>query len=80
MRVNDTVIKWHVVNMRVKENDLPDEHTQIVYFNNGIYSSYALKDGKCNLCVNLDFGSKQIIKTGFIWCYQKDIPIPQECE
>ena len=77
MKVTDTIIKWHIVNMRSTDKDLPEQGKTIIYFNNGIYNSIVRTDAKGNLCVNVDF-KKQYIKSGFLWCYQKDISIPQE--
>jgi len=77
MMITDTIIKWNQVNMRVNNKCLPDEHTRIVYYDNGIYDGIVSKDIKGKLCVNADFKKKEI-KTGFLWCYQKDIPVPEE--
>ena len=75
--VTDTVIKWNQVNMRNQDKCLPDEHIAIIYYNNGIYNGIVIKDNKGKLCVNTGFKKKEI-KTGFLWCYQKDIPIPEQ--
>ena len=76
--ITDTIIKWQQVNLRSKDvKCLPEEHSKIVYYNNGIYDGVVTKDGKDKLCVNADF-KKIEIKTGFLWCYQKDVSIPEE--
>jgi len=75
--VTDTIIKWNQVNMRVINKCLPAEHSKIVYYDNGIYDGIVMKDSKDKLCVNVDFKKKEI-KTGFLWCYQKDIAQPEE--
>jgi len=76
--ITDTIIKWQQVNMRSKDDkNLPDEHSKIVYYDNGIYDGIVTKDSKDKLCINADFKKKEI-KTGFLWCYQKDIAQPEE--
>ena len=76
--VSDTIIKWQQVNMRSKDDKcLPEEHSKIVYYDNGIYDGIVTKDSKDKLCINADFKKKEI-KTGFLWCYQKDIAQPEE--
>ena len=77
MMITNTIIKWNQVNMRVNNKYLPDEHSKIVYYDNGIYDGIVSKDIKGKLCVNADLKKKEI-KTGFLWCYQKDILVPEE--
>ena len=75
--ITDTIIKWNQVNMRSQDKCLPNEHAAIIYYSNGIYDGIVSKDIKGKLCVNANFKKKEI-KTGFLWCYQKDIPVPEE--
>jgi len=77
--IKDTVIKWQQVNMRSKEDKhLPDEHEKIVYYHsNGIHSGIVVKM-KDKLTVGSGISKGTEIKTGFLWCYQKDISIPEE--
>jgi len=75
--ITDTIIKWNQVNMRSQNKNLPDEHTDIIYYSGKIYDGIVSRDSKGKLCVNADFKKKEI-KTGFLWCYQKDIPTPEE--
>lgn len=77
MQVTDTVIKWNVVNNRVAEKNLPNEHERIVYFNQFGVRSGSVAKFKDKLHV-YTFNHKYPIKTGFLWCYQKDIPNPME--
>jgi len=75
--ISDTIIKWNQVNMRGQDKNLPVEHSRIIYFDNGIYDGIVTKDRNEKLVVNAESKKKEI-KTGFLWCYQKDIPIPEE--
>lgn len=77
--ITDTIIKWQQVNMRSKDDkSMPEEHSKIVYYyNNGIHSGTVVKM-KDKLSVGSGISKGTEIKTGFLWCYQKDIPIPEE--
>lgn len=76
MNVTDTIIKWHVVNMRAENKNLPEENKRIVYYQDGICCNTVSIDEHGKTCI---YGyKKQYIKTGFLWCYQSDIPIPKE--
>ena len=63
--------------MRGKDKFLPNEHEAIVYYSNGICIGFVAKNSKGKLCVNSGFKQKEV-KTGFLWCYQKDILKPEE--
>ena len=63
--------------MRADEKDLPDKGKGIVFYSGGIRVGIATeRNGKP--CVCPEAGKRIDIKTGFLWCYQNDIPVPRE--
>lgn len=77
--IKDTIIKWNQVNMRSKDDKcLPDEHLEVVYYYNGKIHSGIVANFKGKLVVGSGISKGIEIKTGFLWCYQKDIPVPEE--
>jgi len=77
--ITDTIIKWQQVNMRSKDDkNLPDEHSNIVYYYNGKIHSGVVVNIKGKLIIGSGISKGIEIKTGFLWCYQKDISIPEE--
>ncbi len=77
--IKDTIIKWQQVNMRSKDDKcLPDEHSDIVYYYNAKIHNGIVTNIKGKLIVGTGISKGTEIKTGFLWCYQKDIAIPEE--
>jgi hypothetical protein len=67
-----TTIKWNKVDMNKRES-IPAINSSIVFCDGSIYSGLVLVDSNNELYVQQIGGIGKKIKSGFLWCYTKDI-------